>query len=69
MLEEKDLLAIKELMDASEARIIQSIEGPPLPNEPLPLRTRLDALEQEVRLLKHMVLQMAEDIAKLKASQ
>lgn len=69
MLDDKDLQAIKEIVDNAEKRICQTADRLPPVQEPLTLRTRVDALEEEVRLLKFSVLQMAEDLIKLKEAK
>lgn len=69
MLDEKDLQAIKEIVDAAEKRICQNADRLPSVQEPLPFRTRVDALEEDVRLLKLSLLQLAEDLMKLKEAK
>lgn len=82
MLDDKDLQAIKELIDAAEERTtkktitLMDAEFTPKFNllakgiqtiqETLVPRTRVDALEEEVKFLKIMVRQMAEQMNELK---
>lgn len=46
MLDDKDLQAIKEIVDNAEKRICQTADRLPPVQEPLTLRTRVDALSE-----------------------
>ena len=77
MLDEKDLLAIAQLIGASERRMQVLIENEVSPKfnlladaigeirEMLVPRSRVDDLEDEVKFLKIMVRQMAERVSQL----
>ena len=64
MLDEKDLQAIQKMIDASEERTRRYMNV--LIESDVTPRSRVDDLEDEVKFLKLMCRQMAEDIAKLK---
>ena len=82
MLDEKDLQAIQDMISVAEQRIAKSTvtlmdaefksrfnllaDGIQDIQEKLVPRSRMDDLEDEVKFLKLMCRQMAEDIAKLK---
>ena len=82
MLDEKDLQAIQDMISVAEQRMAKSTvtlmdaefksrfnllaDGIQDIQEKLVPRSRMDDLEDEVKFLKLMCRQMAEDIAKLK---
>ena len=66
MLDEKDIQIIKELLNEQETRLTAKIEGKETLLETMAPKSRLEAVEDELALLKTVVSSLNKDVEALK---
>ena len=66
MLDEKDIQIIKELLNEQESRLTAKIEGQETLLETMAPKSRLEAVEDELALLKTVVSSLNKDVEALK---